>query len=91
MYRFIQEDVDSRFVGSIIFGRNIAALNLRSANVTVSLLLIISASLHRAKRSWYGKFTCPMCPSAHVTSGKMADWIWMPFWVVSGVGLVMVY
>ena len=30
-----------------------------------------------------------MCPSAHVSSGKMVDWIWMPFGVVSGVGLGM--
>jgi len=29
-----------------------------------------------------------MCPSAHVNYGKMADWIQMPFGVVSGVGLV---
>jgi len=28
-----------------------------------------------------------MCPSALVNCGKMADWIQMPFGVVSGVGL----
>ena len=33
------------------------------------------------------KIRLPMCPSAHVSSGKTADWIWMPFGVVSGVGL----
>jgi len=31
----------------------------------------------------------PICLSAHVSSGKMADWIWLPFGVVSGVGLGM--
>ena len=30
-----------------------------------------------------------MCPSAHVSSGKTADWIWMPFGMVSGVELGM--
>jgi len=28
-----------------------------------------------------------MCPSAHVNCGETADWIGMPFAVVSGVGL----
>ena len=31
----------------------------------------------------------PICLSAHVSSGKTADWIRMPFGVVSGVGLDM--
>jgi len=30
-----------------------------------------------------------MCPSTRVSSGNMADWIRMPFGVVSGVGLGM--
>ena len=50
---------------------------------------IISASLHTAKRLWDGAFACPMCPSPHVSSDNMADWIRMPFGVVSGVGLGM--
>ena len=28
----------------------------------------------------------PICLSAHVNCSKMADWIQMLFWVVSGVG-----
>jgi len=31
----------------------------------------------------------PVCLSSHVYCGKTADWIRMPFGVVSGVGLVM--
>ena len=31
----------------------------------------------------------PICLSAHVSSGKTADCIWMPFGAVSGVGLGM--
>ena len=31
----------------------------------------------------------PVCLSAHVYCGKTADWIRMPFGVVSGVGLGM--
>jgi len=30
-----------------------------------------------------------MFPSTHVSSDNMADWIWMPFGLVSGVGLSM--
>jgi len=30
-----------------------------------------------------------VCPHAHVSSGNTADWIRMPFGVVSGVGLGM--
>jgi len=42
------------------------------------------------EHSWDGTFVSPICPSAHVSSGKTADWIWMPFGVMSGVGLDMV-
>jgi len=34
-------------------------------------------------------FACPICRSAHVSSGDKGDWIGMPFGVVSGVGLGM--
>jgi len=50
---------------------------------------IISASLHRAKRYWYGTFVPPICRSSHVSSGNTGDWIGMPFGVVSGVRLGM--
>ena len=42
-----------------------------------------------AERLWDRAFTCPICRSAHVSSGNTADWIHMPFEVVSGVGLGM--
>ena len=51
--------------------------------------LVASVSLHRAKRSWYGTIACAICLSAHVNCGEMADWIGMPFGVVSEVGLGM--
>ena len=35
------------------------------------------------------KFSPPVCLSAYVYCGKTADWIRMPFGVVSGVGLGM--
>jgi len=53
------------------------------------VLLARSASLHRAKRSWYGTFACAICLSSHVNCGETADLIGMPFGVVSGVGLGM--
>jgi len=31
----------------------------------------------------------PLATPMHVSSGNTVDWIWMPFWVVSGVGLGM--
>jgi len=46
-------------------------------------------ALYRAERLCDGTFVSPICPSAHVSSGKTADWIWMPFGVVSGFGLTM--
>ena len=39
--------------------------------------------------SWDGTFVSPICPSAYVNCGKMADWIRMLFGVVSEVGLGM--
>jgi len=52
-------------------------------------ILIFSTSLHRANRSWYRTFVPPICRSSHVSNGDTGDWIWMPFGVVSGVGLGM--
>jgi len=51
--------------------------------------IIISASLHRAKRYCDGRFVLAICPSADVSSGDTGDWSGMPFRVVSGVGLGM--
>jgi len=34
-------------------------------------------------------FMWPICRSTHVSSGNTADWIRMPFGVMSGVGLGM--
>jgi len=53
---------------------------------------IISASLAiKAEQSAYliVHVVSPICLSAHVNCGKTADWIRMPFGVVSGVGLGM--
>jgi len=59
------------------------------ADTNTDTFNVVSASLHRAKRYWYGTFVIAICLSAHVSSGDMADWIGMPFGVVSGVGLGM--
>jgi len=53
------------------------------------LLGVVSASLYRAERLWDRPFACSICRSARVSSGNTADWIWMPFGVVNGVGLSM--
>jgi len=53
------------------------------------IFVIISASLHTAKRYWYGTFVPTICWSAHVNCGETADWIGIPFRVVSWVGLGM--
>ena len=50
---------------------------------------IFSALLYRVERLCDRSFTWPICRSAHVSSGNTADWIRMPFGVVSGVGLGM--
>ena len=53
------------------------------------LLFIISASLSiriASRALMLLKFRPPVCLSAHVSSGKTANWIRMPFGVVSGVG-----
>jgi len=55
-------------------------------------IAIISASLSISIASgalMLRTFAWPICRSAHVSSGNMADWIRMPFGVVSGVGLGM--
>ena len=56
-------------------------------------LLIISASLsiRIAEQSAHPirKSRLSICRSLHVSSGNTADWIWMPFGMVSGVGRMM--
>jgi len=47
---------------------------------------IISVSLYTAERLCDGTFVIPICRSAHVSCGNKADWIRMPFGIVSGVG-----
>jgi len=54
-----------------------------------SLVIIISASLHRAKRYCDRAFVLDICLSADVSNGDTGDWIGMPFGVVSGVWLGM--
>jgi len=49
----------------------------------------LRVALYRAERLCDGTFVSPICLSAHVSSGNTADWIWMLFGVVSGVGLGM--
>jgi len=60
-----------------------------SVVVVVAVVVVVSASLHRAKRYWYRTFVLPICRSSHVSSGNTGDWIRMPFWMVSLVGLNM--
>jgi len=58
-------------------------------NIVPERSTLISVSLLTAKRYWYGTFVPTICRSSHVNCGDTGDWIWMPFGVVSGVGLGM--
>ena len=62
-------------------------LPLCLSNVFDQLLAHHSLSAYRAERLWYGTFAWTIGGlSVHkVYYGKMADWIQMPFGVVSGV------
>ena len=60
-------------------------LNIRLI-ISASLAIRIAIKLSEAVLLW--NIRHPHL-SAHVHCGKMADWIWMPFGVVSGVGLGM--
>jgi len=52
----------------------------------VTALLFLARRSLRAERYWYGTFVIAICPSAHVNCGKTADWIRMPFGVMSASG-----
>jgi len=59
--------------------------SLLSCSVSDAACLFISVLLYRAELLCDRGFSCPICRSAHVNCGEMADWIRMPFGVVSGV------
>jgi len=57
-----------------------------SSKTVVCCVCVVHRSIEQ--RAYDRTFACAICLSADVSSGDTSEWMWMPFGVVSGVGLI---